>query len=89
MLEANVILDIVLVLAAIWMVFTVRGIGGVVGRTLSFIVIGAVILGFAHLQATFTGDIFGSWNGTVHRVVVLVGFLFLVVGFRQLRVMKR
>lgn len=86
---ANIALDIILIVASIWMVFTVRGVGGVVGRTLTFIVIGTVILGFAHLQATFTADIFGIWNGTIHRVVVLIGFLFLVFGFQQLQKMKR
>lgn len=86
---ANVALDVVLILASLWMVFTVRDIGGVVGRTLTFIVIGTVILGFAHLQATFTADLLGVWNGTVHRVVVLVGFFFLVIGFRQLQGMRR
>ncbi len=86
---ANIVLDIVLILASLWMVQSVRGIGGVVGRTLTFIVIGAVILGIAHLQASFTTDIFNEWNATIHRVVVLVGFVFLVIGFRQLSVMKR
>ncbi|MCA9913214.1 MAG: hypothetical protein KC496_07685 [Anaerolineae bacterium] len=85
----NIVLDIVLILASLWMVQSVRGIGGVVGRTLTFIVIGAVILGIAHLQASFTADIFNEWNSTIHRAVVLVGFIFLVIGFRQLSVMKR
>lgn len=88
----NLILDVVLVLASIWMVFTIRGLGGVVGRTLTFIVIGTVILGAAHLQATLTNDLFlingTDYDQTVHRVVVLVGFIFLVVGFRQLRAIK-
>lgn len=88
----NLVLDIVLVLASIWMVFTIRGLGGIVGRTLTFIVIGTVILGAAHLQATLTDDFFiigdTDYDNTVHRLVVLVGFVFLVVGFRQLRSIK-
>lgn len=84
----NLILDIVLVLASLWMVYTVRGIGGIVGRTLTYIVVGAVILGVAHLQATFTADLFTTHNQTIHRVVVLAGFVFLVIGFRQLRTMR-
>ena len=91
----NIGLDIILIVASIWMVMEVRGIGGAVGKTLTYIVIGTVILGVAHLQATITGEmgIFNidgtNYNGTVHRVVVLVGFLVLVVGFRQLQAMKR
>ncbi len=41
----NIILDVVLIVASLWMVMTVRGVGGAVGRTLTFIVIGTVILG--------------------------------------------
>jgi hypothetical protein len=86
--DLNIVLDIVLIVASLWMVMTVRGIGGIVGKTLTFIVIGAVILGVAHLLATLTADPFGRWNQTVHRVVVLVGFVFLVYGLRQLKTIK-
>jgi|SRR5688572_16557946 len=91
----NIILDVVLIVASLWMVMTVRGVGGAVGRTLTFIVIGTVILGVAHLQATITGNmnlfVFDGvdYNGTVHRIVVLLGFLVLVLGFRELQAMKR
>lgn len=86
---ANIVLDVILILASLWMVQSVRGIGGVMGRTLTFIVIGAVILGMAHLVASVQGNAFAPWDGTIHRVIVLLGFVFLVVGFRQLNVMKR
>lgn len=91
----NIVLDVVLIVASLWMVMTVRGVGGAVGRTLTFIVIGTVILGVAHLQATITGNmnlfVFDGvdYNGTVHRIVVLLGFLVLVLGFRELQAMKR
>ncbi|GAB1422562.1 hypothetical protein MASR2M15_27960 [Anaerolineales bacterium] len=82
------ILDFVLIIASLWMVYTIRGVGGVFGKTLNFIGIGTVILGIAHLQATLTLPLFGAWNAAIHRVVVLVGFLFLVYGFSQLRALK-
>lgn len=91
----NIVLDVILIVASLWMVMTVRGVGGAVGRTLTFIVIGTVILGVAHLQATITGNmgIFTfdgvDYNSTVHRIVVLLGFLVLVFGFRELQAMKR
>lgn len=86
----NVILDIILVVASLWMLMTIRGIGGIMGKTLTFIVIGAVILGAAHLLATLTGPVVnnGPLNNVIHRVVVLIGFVFLAFGFRQLRAMK-
>lgn len=89
----NLILDFVLVIASIWMVITVRGIGGIVGRSLTLIVAGAIVLGIAHLVATFAGPdnlkLFdGPTNNLVHRLIVLGGFVLLVFGFRQIRVMK-
>lgn len=89
----NLILDFVLVVASVWMVIVVRGIGGIVGRALSLIVLGAIVLGVAHLVATFAGpgqlNIFdGPTNNFVHRLIVLAGFVLLVFGFRQIRVMK-
>lgn len=100
----NVVLDIVLVLAGILMVWLARGVGGIMGRTLAFIVVGALITGSAHLIATLTTGWFkaadtlsadgatvagANYDGSVHRVIVLVGFIFLVIGFRQLQAMKR
>lgn len=89
----NLIFDFILVAASIWMVLAIRGIGGLVGRSLSLIVIGAIVLGFAHLIATFAGperfNLFdGPTNNVVHRVIVLAGFVLLAFGFRQIRAMK-
>ena len=85
----NVVLDIVLVLAGIGMVWLARGVGGIMGRTLAFIVIGALITGSAHLIATLTPNMFAPYDAAVHRVIVLVGFGFLLIGFQQLQAMKR
>jgi hypothetical protein len=88
----NVILDVVLVLAAIWMILAARGVGGIFGRTLTLIVVGAIILGIAHLLATFGTQVLrwdGAFNNFVHRLIVLAGFVFLVFGFRNLSEIKR
>jgi hypothetical protein len=90
---ANLILDFVLVAASVWMVITVRGIGGIVGRSLNLVVAGAIVLGIAHLIATFAGPgqlaIFdGTTNNFIHRLIVLAGFILLVFGFRQIRMIK-
>ena len=89
----NVVMDIILVLASLWMVWVVRGIGGIVGRSLTLVVFGAIVLGFAHLIATFGSaqflNIFDApTNNFVHRIIVLLGFILLVFGFRRIRVMK-
>ena len=41
-----------LVAASIWMILAARGVGGIFGKTMNLIVIGAIILGVAHLLAT-------------------------------------
>jgi hypothetical protein len=84
----NIILDFVLVAASFWMVIAVRGVGGVFGRTLNLIVVGAIILGIGHLFSDFTLAVIrwsGDVNNFVHRLVILIGFIVLVVGFRQLK----
>jgi nitrate reductase NapE component len=95
MKTTNVILDFVLVAVSIWMVLSVRGVGGMVGRTLNLIVIGAIILGIAHLLADIGTGFLGilsldpTLNNLIHRVIVLLGFIFLIIGFRQIGELKR
>lgn len=84
----NLILDIVLVIASLWMLISVRGLGGIVGKTLYLITIGAIILGFAHLIATAASSLLGwdaAFNNFVHRLIVLLGFILVALGFRQVR----
>jgi len=89
----NVVMDIILVLASLWMVWVVRGIGGIVGSSLTLIVSGAIILGFAHLITTLGSAQFLNLfdpvlNNFIHRIIILIGFIVLVFGFRRIRVMK-
>lgn len=89
--DLNLILDVVLILAAVWMIFVVRGLGGVVGRTLNLIVAGTIVLGLAHLAATVGSRVLeleGGLNSFIHRLIVLGGFVLVVVGFRQIRELK-
>ncbi|MBC8171093.1 MAG: hypothetical protein H7X77_05460 [Anaerolineae bacterium] len=88
----NLVLDFVLVAASIWMVVEARGIGGIIGTSMNRIVLGAIVLGFAHLIATFgtgTLHIDGPLNNFIHRMIVLLGFVLLVAGFRKMAEIKR
>lgn len=88
----NLIFDFVLVGASIWMVLVVRGIGGIIGQTMNLIVAGAIVLGLAHLIATFGLSVVhleGSLNNLIHRLIVLLGFVLLVMGFRKIAEIKR
>jgi hypothetical protein len=91
MANVNFALDFVLVGAAIWMILAVRGVGGVVGKTLNLITLGAIITGLAHLLATLQHRLLPiepSLESFIHRTIVLIGFVLLVVGFRQIRQLR-
>lgn len=87
----NLVLNIILVAISIWMVTIVRGIGGVVGRSMNLITAGAIITGLAHFIATYqkfiTPDL-GDYFGVIHRGIVLIGFILLAAGFRQIKELK-
>jgi hypothetical protein len=87
----NLILDTILVLTALWMVIATRGLGGVLGKTLNLITIGAIITGVAHLLATLQHNwlpLPSPEEGFIHRLIVLLGFVLLVAGFSQLRKLR-
>ena len=91
--KVNLILDFILIFTALWMIFTVRGVGlgGVVGNTLTMITVGAVVLGVAHLLETVTFEVLKMDAGLVefiHRAVILVGFVLLTIGFAGLAKLK-
>lgn len=92
MATASLVLDISLLAASIWMIVVVRGLGGVVGRTLNIITVGAVVLGLAHISESVIFDRVLGWPVDLveflHRVMVFVGFVLIVFGFRQIRQLK-
>ena len=92
-ININTVFDVILILAAIWMVIVVRGLGGIIGRGLNWITIGALVLGIAHLLDTIMRALPLGWDGTtysfVHRIVVLAGFVVLIVGFQQIQAIKK
>jgi hypothetical protein len=87
----NFVLDFVLIVASLWMLFTVRGLGGVVGQSFNLIIAGVVVLGVAHLVATLLPQVmgwdssFGALNQFIHRLIVLLGFALTAFGFQQVR----
>jgi hypothetical protein len=88
----NFVLDIILIAASAWTVATVRGMGGVIGRGLNLITSGIVILGIAHLLSTamkYFQLIDTTNESIVHRVIVLLGFVVLVLGFRQINTINK
>jgi hypothetical protein len=85
----NTVMDIVLLLVSFWMAYTARKInmGGAVGKTISMVVYGAVVLGLAHLAETILSNMFNipnDMNELIHRCIVLAGFLLLTFGLSSL-----
>jgi hypothetical protein len=60
---------------------------GAIGKTVRNVVIGAVILGFAHLIETGLTTLFkieGDVNELIHRGIILLAFAFLYFGIKGL-----
>lgn len=85
---ASYALDFILIGAGFWMAQTARQMQmrGAVGATLQQVSAGAVVLGFAHLIETVLFEVFEvgtEANELVHRIIILIGFLFIANGLRQ------
>ncbi len=85
----NSVMDFVLLMVSFWMAYTAKQmkVGGAVGKTVSMVVYGAVVLGFAHLAETLLSGYFqvpNTLNELIHRGIVLVGFILLTVGLNSL-----
>ena len=88
---AIIILDFILIGAAAWAIYAVKDLGGIVGQAFIYIMWGMIFLGLAHISETITFDMLGWHIVSVeifHRAVVLIGFVFLVLGFRQVQQLK-
>lgn len=84
----NHALDFLLVAAAIWMAVTVAKLrlGGALSSSVNRVVIGAIILGVAHMVETLSLQ-YGMeehLNELIHRGIILLGFLALIMGIQSL-----
>lgn len=80
--------DVVLLIIGIWMAVMVAKLqlGGAISKTVSRVVVGSLILGFAHLVETGM-DKLGvptDMNEVIHRVLILIGFTWLAFGINAL-----
>lgn len=94
----NTVMDVVLLVVSFWMAYTAKkmNMGGAVGKTISMVVYGAVVLGLAHLIETLLSGFFKvphEINELIHRGIVLAGFILLTLGLnslgKSLRQMKK
>ena len=82
-------LDILLVISAILALYYRPKIGGQLAVGLRLIMIGVFILGLTHLTDTLLKDFVAAIDATarplLHRGLNVVGFLFIFIGFFQMR----
>jgi hypothetical protein len=81
--------DLLLLAIGVVMAFAASKIPsvGAIGKTVRYVVIGALILGMAHLIETGLTEVFKintELNEVIHRVVILLGFGFLYYGIKGL-----
>ncbi len=82
------ILDIILVIAAIGAFIARPRIGGLLAKGMQSLSAGLLVLGFAHLLETMLSTFWNidePLNEVVHRFLVLLGFVFIIIGFIRMR----
>jgi hypothetical protein len=81
-------LDIVLIAAAVIAYHARPRIGGQLAVGLRMLLVGVMILGLAHFIETGLFVVFQvdlQFNEVIHRVLVGLGFIFVIVGFYRMR----
>jgi hypothetical protein len=82
------VLDIFLVIAAFAAYLARPRIGGQLAKGMRSLTTGLLVLGFAHLTETVLFAMFfvdRPLNEVIHRLLVAVGFIFVIVGFVRMR----
>lgn len=82
-------IDIALIIMGVLATFYAWQVGGSIGHnSLQFMAVGFLVLGIAHFLETLVLNIWtqiSTEDGEIiHRVVVLVGFALLLVGYQRL-----
>lgn len=89
--QINILLDLILIAAAVWMIFVIKGTDGVVGKAFSLIAWGVILLGLAHVIETITFEVLHLHIALVellHRLIVLAGFVVLILGFKKITAIR-
>ena len=82
------VLDVFLIIAAVVAYLARPRIGGQLAKGLQTLMIGIMMLGFAHLSETLLFVVFNierPLNEIIHRLLVASGFIFVIIGFARMR----
>jgi hypothetical protein len=83
-----ILLDITLVIAGLAAYRASPKIGGELAKGLRLLTNGVLILGFAHLVESLLFVFFDTarpFNEVIHRLIVILGFAFVIAGFNRMR----
>ncbi len=83
-----IVLDVLLVIAAVAAYLSRPRIGGELAKGLSTLTTGVVVLGLAHLIETLLFAVLNvttPLNEVIHRILVGTGFIFVILGFTRMR----
>jgi hypothetical protein len=84
----SLILDVLLIAAAVIAYLARPHIGGALAKGLRILLIGVMILGLAHFIETILFAVLqmgAEANEVIHRLLVGVGFVFVIWGFLKMR----
>lgn len=83
-----ILFDVILVIAGIIAYRASPRIGGELAKGLRLLTDGVLILGFAHLIESLLFVFFDTarpFNEVMHRLIVILGFVFVIAGFNRMR----
>jgi hypothetical protein len=84
----SLILDVLLVVAAVIAYLARPQIGGALAKGLRILLIGVMVLGLAHFIETILFTLLQVGqddNEVIHRLLVVTGFIFIIWGFLKMR----
>ena len=87
----TILFDVLIALLSIWVLFKLIGYGGEIGRSLSQVGYGIVIIGFSQMVETaglmfFDNNVFDVH--LIHRSILTIGFFLVAWGFKSLMTKK-
>lgn len=83
----TILLDLVIVFLALWILFKLKGYGGLIGESLTKIGYGIVVIGFSQIIETVDPGVLAmsaSTLETTHHFIFLLGLILLALGFKRL-----
>ena len=91
MKNITILFDVIIALLSLWVLFKLLGYGGIIGKSLSIIGYGIIIIGLSQFVETF-GLILFTTNliiiEIIHRFILTIGFIFIAWGFKNLMTKK-